>query len=88
MAGCPRAPDSAPERPVQWQEINVKAVFEDHTTLEPAESIENSLLVDLPPHLIAVRLEVRVVASGIECTATAITEAGPDEAPIGLAPGA
>ena len=82
VAGCPRATSPAPERPVQWREINVKSIFEDHTGVEPSETIENSVLVDLPPHLIAVRLEVRVVASGIECSATTITEAIAEEEPL------
>jgi hypothetical protein len=82
VAGCPRATSGALERPVQWREINVKSIFEDHTSVEPSETIENSVLVDLPPHMIAVRLEARVVASGIECSAVTITETGADEGPL------
>ena len=73
--GCLRAKDSASERPVDWFSINVKPVFENHTGVEPSETIENSVMVDLPAHLIAVRLEVRVVVNGIECSVNTILQA-------------
>jgi hypothetical protein len=78
VSGCARAKDSARERPVDWIESNVKAIFEDHDAVEPSEVIEDSLLIDLPQHLIAVKLEIRVVANGIESTAKAIIEVPPE----------
>jgi hypothetical protein len=79
VEGCARSKESAPERPVDWFTINIKSIFEDHTGVEPSETIESSVLVDLPPHLIAVRLEARVVANGIESTANTIIEAPADK---------
>ena len=72
--GCARARDNAPARPVEWLTINIKSIFEDHTGVEPSETIQSSVMVDLPPHLIAIRLEARVVANGIESTANTIIE--------------
>ena len=77
--GCLRPVDSASERPVEWSEINIKSVFEDHTGVEPSETIEDSVMVDLPTHLIAVRLKVRVVVNGIDCSANTIIEAPAEE---------
>ena len=59
---------------MDWSELNVKAIFEDHTGVEASETIEDSIMVDLPPHLIAVKLEIRVVANRIESTAKTIIE--------------
>jgi hypothetical protein len=74
VLGCSRAKDGGRERPVDWSELNVKAIFEDHTGVEASETIEDSIMVDLPPHLIAVKLEIRVVANRIESTAKTIIE--------------
>lgn len=63
VSGCARAKDSSPERPVDWDEKSHKRIFEYHAGVEPSETIEDSVMVDLPAQFIAVRLAVRVVAS-------------------------
>jgi hypothetical protein len=82
ISGCARVQDTFGERPVDWIELNVKAIFEDHDALEPSELIEDSLLIDVPAHLIAVKLELRVVANGIESTAKTIIEVPFQESPL------
>ena len=87
--GCARAKDSSPERPVDWNRLTVKSIFEYHAGVEPSETIEDSVMVDLPADLIAVRLEVRVVVSrgllrkNIEFNVNTIIEAPAEESSSG-----
>src|SRR5262249_31424276 len=63
------------EGPAEWQRVVTIGVFEKHRWIEPGETITDQALVSIAgdDHR-AVKLELRLVGSGIEWNATSIIE--------------
>jgi hypothetical protein len=61
-------------RLVKWGRLRTVGVFEEHGWIEAAERIEDSMIFRLPPNQTAIRVEVRVVAKGIQWKSHAVIE--------------
>jgi hypothetical protein len=72
--GCDSLSQTVPPGQPEWVRFATFSVFERHDWIESSEPIEDQLLVVLPPHQIAVKVELRIVARGINWYATTIVK--------------
>lgn len=63
---------------VEWERLLTRAIFEKHKWIEPGETIVDEMLLALgnSDDLKAIKLELRIVAGGIEWNSRAIVETG------------
>jgi hypothetical protein len=61
---------------IQWQQLIVLPVFEKHAWIEPGETIKNQVLLELQLAESAVKLDLRIVANGIEWNESSIIPIG------------
>jgi hypothetical protein len=67
--GCGVFGPAVPGKPVAWTRTHTLSVFERHGWIEGSETIDDTVLVALPPNLTAVKLELRIVANKIAWSA-------------------
>jgi hypothetical protein len=48
-------------RPIEWSRIRTIEAFEEHKWIEASETIEDAILVPLPRHLVAIKLELQLM---------------------------
>jgi hypothetical protein len=71
---CDSFTQTTPPDEPEWVRVATFGVFEQHGWIESSELIEDQLLVVLPPHQIAAKVELRIVARGINWYARTIVK--------------
>jgi hypothetical protein len=63
--GCGILADRSP-KVLNWDRLHTLAIMAQHAWIEASETIDDTLMIVLPKNLIAVKLEMRVVANSLE----------------------
>lgn len=71
---CDAFTQTTPPDEAEWVRVATFPVFEQHGWIESSELIEDQRLVVLPPNQIAAKLELRIVAKGINWYARTILQ--------------